>query len=74
MAMLDRYNTYSFGGSKKLVFSTASWLGGKNPFLGLAFFVTGGASLAFAAAFMVLTCSTPRKVGDSSRLSWVKNR
>ena len=72
--MPDRYNTYAFGGRKKLVFSTASWLGGKNPFLGLAYFVTGGASLAFATALMVLACSTPRRLGDSRRLSWVRNR
>ena len=72
--MPHRYNTYGFGGSKRVVFSTASWLGGKNPFLGLAYFATGGASLAFAAAFSLLALCTPRKLGDTSRFSWRRNR
>ncbi|PPD75120.1 hypothetical protein GOBAR_DD27964 [Gossypium barbadense] len=31
--LMNNYNTYSFGGKKKLVLSTSSWLGGKNDFL-----------------------------------------
>ncbi|XWS19878.1 hypothetical protein CRYUN_Cryun31cG0054000 [Craigia yunnanensis] len=34
--LMNNYNTYSFGGKKKLVLSTSSWLGGKNDSLGLA--------------------------------------
>ena len=69
-----RYNTYRFGGKKKVVLSTASWLGGANPFLGIAYFGVGGASLAFALAFVMLTWLTPRQPGDSTQLSWNKNR
>lgn len=65
-----RYNTYAFGGAKKVVLSTASWLGGANPFLALVYFAVGGTSLAFALAFAVLTWSMLRKLGDSSQLSW----
>ncbi|BDA41295.1 ALA-interacting subunit 1 [Coccomyxa sp. Obi] len=70
----NRYNTYAFGGKKKVVLSTASWLGGANPFLGIAYFGVGGASLAFALAFLVLTWLSPRQAGDNSQLSWNKNK
>ncbi|XWS16001.1 hypothetical protein CRYUN_Cryun34aG0049300 [Craigia yunnanensis] len=33
--LMNNYNTYNFGGKKKLVLSTSSWLEGKNDFLGL---------------------------------------
>lgn len=72
--MRRRYNTYRFGGKKKVVLSTANWLGGANPFLGFAYFGVGGASLAFALAFLVLTWLTPRQPGDSNQLSWNKNK
>ncbi len=73
-AWCARYNSYSYGGKKKVVLSTASWLGGANPFLGIAYFGVGGASLAFALAFLVLTWLCPRQAGDSSQLSWNKNK
>ena len=72
--MLRRSNTYAFDGQKKVVLSTASWLGGANPFLGVAFLATGAASVAFGAAFTVLALCTQYKMGDVSRLSWNKNK
>ena len=73
-ACCHRYNTYAFEGKKKVVLSTASWMGGANPFLGIAYFGVGGASLAFALAFLVLMWLSPRQAGDSSQLSWNKNK
>ncbi|CAK0771626.1 hypothetical protein CVIRNUC_003879 [Coccomyxa viridis] len=70
----NRYNTYAFDGQKKVVLSTASWLGGANPFIGLAFLVVGGGSVTFGLSFALLAMCSQYKIGDSSRLSWNKNK
>ena len=69
-----RYNTYTFDGQKKVVLSTASWSGGANPFIGLAFLVVGGGSVTFGLSFALLAMCSQYKMGDSSRLSWNKNK
>ncbi|CAN6243234.1 unnamed protein product [Urochloa humidicola] len=66
----NNYNTYSFGGKKKLVLSTANWLGGKNDFLGLAYLTVGGLCFFLAFAFTLLYLIKPRKLGDNNYLSW----
>lgn len=66
----NRYNTYSFGGKKKLVLSTTSWLGGKNDFLGIAYLTVGGLCFFLALAFTVVYLVKPRQLGDPSYLSW----
>ncbi|KAG4124510.1 hypothetical protein ERO13_D10G044100v2 [Gossypium hirsutum] len=52
--LMNNYNTYSFGGKKKLVLSTTSWLGGKNDFLGLAYVFIGSSSVTIAVVFTLL--------------------
>ncbi|XP_006646949.1 ALA-interacting subunit 1 [Oryza brachyantha] len=66
----NNYNTYSFGGKKKLVLSTSTWLGGKNDFLGLAYLTVGGLCFFLAFAFTLLYLIKPRKLGDNNYLSW----
>ncbi|KAK8575839.1 hypothetical protein V6N12_063492 [Hibiscus sabdariffa] len=56
----NNYNTYSFGGKKKLVLSTTSWMGGKNDFLGIAYIVVGGLCLFLAVFFILLYVIKPR--------------
>ncbi|TYJ13363.1 hypothetical protein E1A91_A10G047200v1 [Gossypium mustelinum] len=58
--LMNNYNTYSFGGKKKLVLSTTSWLGGKNDFLGLAYVFIGSSSVTIAAVFTLLHLLSPR--------------
>lgn len=58
----NNYNTYSFGGKKKLVLSTTSWLGGKNDFLGVAYLTVGGLSFFLALVFLVVYLVHPRFV------------
>lgn len=56
----NNYNTYSFGGKKKLVLSTTSWIGGKNDFVGIAYLTIGGLCLFLAIGFAVLHLLCPR--------------
>ena len=56
----NNYNTYSFGGKKKLVLSTTSWIGGKNDFLGIAYITIGGLCLFLAVSFTLLYVIKPR--------------
>ena len=56
----NNYNTYSFGGEKKLVLSTTSWIGGKNDFLGIAYITVGGLCLFLAVSFILLYVIKPR--------------
>ncbi|KAF5750189.1 ALA-interacting subunit 3 [Tripterygium wilfordii] len=69
----NNYNTYSFGGKKKLVLSTTSWIGGKNDFLGIAYLTVGGLSLFLAISFILVYVFKPRPLGDTSYLSWNKH-
>ncbi|KAM7524881.1 hypothetical protein LguiA_014783 [Lonicera macranthoides] len=64
--LFNNYNTYSFGGAKKLVLSTSSWLGGRNNFLGLACIFVGSSSVLIAFIFMLLHVKTPRSYGETT--------
>ncbi|KAL6542701.1 hypothetical protein OROHE_010221 [Orobanche hederae] len=68
--ILNNYNTYSFSGSKKLVLSTSSWLGGHNNFLGIAYISIGAFFLFIALVFMLLHIRNPSPYGDTTNLSW----
>lgn len=68
----NRYNTYKFDGSKHLVLSTTSWLGGKNDFLGFAYLAVGALCVALSLVFVYFNFYPPRRLGDSDELSWNK--
>ena len=56
----NNYNTYSFGGKKKIVLSTSSWLGGKNDFLGLANLFVGSFCILISIIFLLFHVKNPR--------------
>lgn len=58
--LVNNYNTYSFGGRKKLVLSTTSWLGGRNNFLGMSYIAVGSSFIFLAFVFLLLHMKNPR--------------
>jgi len=59
-----------YGGTKSIVISTISWIGGKNPFMGWAYVATACLFVALGLAGTIRHLMSPRKLGDMSLLSW----
>lgn len=59
-----------FDGTKSIVLTTRTVMGGKNPFMGIAYVVVGGICIVFGAVFTVAHLFKPRKLGDHTYLSW----
>lgn len=60
VAISNSYNVYSFNGKKKLVLSTTTWLGGRNPTLGVSYLVVGCTSIIFAFIYFTAHHRNPR--------------
>jgi len=59
-----------YGGTKSIVLSTVSWVGGKNPFMGWAYVATACVFVFLGLVGTVRHFISPRKLGDMSMLSW----
>jgi len=65
------YSTSRFGsGTKSVVISSTSFIGGSNPFLGYAFIAVGSLCLLLALVFFIINLVKPRALGDPALLSW----
>lgn len=70
--VLNQWNSYTFGGKKRIVLSTSTWLGGRNHFLGVAYLVVGAVCLLLAAVFALLVALKGRRLADPKYYSWNK--
>jgi hypothetical protein len=66
----DRFPVHEYGGTKSILISTRTVMGGKNPFLGIAYVVVGGLCILLGAVFTATHLIKPRKLGDHTYLSW----
>ena len=64
------YSTQRFAGTKSIVISSTSFIGGYNPFLGYAFIAVGSLCLLLALVFFIVNLVKPRALGDPALLSW----
>jgi len=60
----NHYPVHSFGGTKSVILSTTTWLGGKNPFLGWAYIVTGLICIILGCLFLVKHKNGGRPMGS----------
>eukprot|EP01138_Halocafeteria_seosinensis_P016365 gb/GECG01016696.1/.p1 GENE.gb/GECG01016696.1/~~gb/GECG01016696.1/.p1 ORF type:complete len:347 (+),score=35.19 gb/GECG01016696.1/:1-1041(+) len=64
----------SFDGKKSFVISETSFLGGKNPFLGIAYIVVGCISLGLGLVFLIKQLVSPRKPAETTFLQWTPSQ
>ncbi|KAJ5562289.1 hypothetical protein N7535_003257 [Penicillium sp. DV-2018c] len=70
----DNFNVTKYAGTKSILISTRTVLGGKNPFMGIAYVVVGGICVLLGALFTIAHLVRPRKLGDHTYLTWDSNQ
>ncbi|KAF7719197.1 Uncharacterized protein PECH_008272 [Penicillium ucsense] len=68
--IIDRFPVTEYDGTKSILISTRTVMGGKNPFMGIAYVVVGGVCVLLGALFTVAYLIRPRKLGDHTYLTW----
>ena len=66
----SNFPVQSYGGTKSIVLSTATWAGGKNGFLGITYIVVGGLALIFTIVYAILHFRKPTRLIDIDYLDW----
>lgn len=70
----NQFPVAAFGGTKSVVLATTSWLGGKNPFLGIAYMVVGAVALLQAVLFLLKHLLSPRKLVSAAFVALAHTR
>ncbi|KAJ5584100.1 uncharacterized protein N7459_003900 [Penicillium hispanicum] len=66
----DQFPVTEYDGTKSILISTRTVVGGKNPFMGIAYVVVGGVCVLLGALFTIAHLVRPRKLGDHTYLTW----
>lgn len=66
----NNFPTKGYKGTKSILISTRTVMGGRNNFLGIAYIVVGGLCIVLGGIFTVTHLLKPRKLGDHTYLSW----
>ncbi|PHH70117.1 hypothetical protein CDD82_7334 [Ophiocordyceps australis] len=66
----DRFPTLQYRGTKSILITTRTVMGGRNSFLGIAYIAVGGVCILLGAIFTITHLVKPRKLGDHTYLSW----
>jgi hypothetical protein len=61
----DEFDVTVFGGTKSILISTRTVMGGKNPFLGIAYVVVGGICILLGAIFTATHIIKPRYISTT---------
>ena len=56
------FDVSAYGGTKSIVISTTTVMGGRNPFLGIAYIVVAGICVVLGIAFTIANFIKPRSV------------
>ena len=57
------YPVTAFEGTKSIILTTTSWLGGKNPFLGIAYLVVGSLCIVLGIVFLIIHLKWGKRYG-----------
>ncbi|KAL7922037.1 LEM3 family [Trichoderma austrokoningii] len=66
----DFFPTTEYRGTKSVLITTRTVVGGKNNFLGIAYIVVAGLCILLGVIFLASHLIKPRKLGDHTHLSW----
>lgn len=59
--LVAAYPVTSFGGEKKVILSNTSWLGGRNPMMGITYIVIGAIHISLGIVFLVIHIQTKKR-------------
>jgi len=72
ISVISIFPVREFGGTKLLIITTPTWLEGIGPFLGVSYLFIGSVLLITGIILLAFRYIKPRKMADSSYLSWNK--